>query len=210
MPSKNASWQAFKEDCKKMRSIPCAASGCGRGDCTRTHPSLPQGQRGAARIVGRGWMWRRAAAALPAGARVCVAALLASAIGSGAGTGEDAECARGDALRRSGSTRAALVAYKACVARGGGGAVTRHNFGVALIDSAEYEDALWYLESAVALQPLLAASYAGIGKALEGVHRCREAASFYRHRERRGHRRGRTSMQVCVVESTRLVCAKGI
>ena len=167
MPSKNASWQAFKEDCKKMRSIPCAAPACGR-------------RERAAHSVSRGWVWRRFAAALPAGARVCVAALLASAIGSGAGTGEDAECARGDALRRSGSTRAALVAYKACVARGGGDAVTRHNLGVALIDSAEYEDALGYLESAVALQPLLAASYAGIGQALEGVHRCREAASFYR------------------------------
>ena len=165
MPCKNASWQACKEDCKKMRSIPCAAPACGR-------------RERAARSVSRGWVWRRAAAALPAGARVCVVALFFC--GSSASAGEDAECARGEALRRSGSTRAALAAYKACVARGGGDAVTRHNLGVALIDSAEYEDALGYLESAVALQPLLAASYAGIGQALEGVHRCREAASFYR------------------------------
>ena len=119
MPSKNASGQAYKEDCKPEK--------------TQT-----QGQRVAARSVSRGWVWRRAAAALPAGARVCVAALLASAIGSSAGADEDAECTRGETLRRSGSTRAALAAYKACVARGGGDAVTRHNLGVALIDKKQW------------------------------------------------------------------------
>jgi uncharacterized protein HemY len=48
------------------------------------------------------------------------------------------------------------------------------------MDTDEYAEAKRYLENAVALQPLLAASYAGIGQALEGMQQCREAASFHR------------------------------
>jgi len=141
---------------------------CARKDLSRRRSAA--GAAGAAR--------RRCP--LPAGACACVAVLLASALPRCADAGADAECARGDELRRTGSMGAAVTAYKACVARGGGDAVTRHNLGVALMDSAEYDEARGYLESAVALQPMLAASYAGIGQALEGVGRCREAASLYR------------------------------
>jgi tetratricopeptide (TPR) repeat protein len=58
--------------------------------------------------------------------------------------------------------QAALAAYKTCIDRGGGDAVTRHNIGIALMDFKEYQDARRYLESAIALEPLLAASYAGL------------------------------------------------
>jgi tetratricopeptide (TPR) repeat protein len=93
--------------------------------------------------------------------RLCVATLVASAVWRGADADKDTDCTRGDELRRSGNMQAALAAYKTCIDRGGGDAVTRHNFGIALMDFKEYQDARRYLESAIALEPLLAASYAG-------------------------------------------------
>lgn len=66
-------------------------------------------------------------------ASVCVAMLAASLLWRGADAGRDAECSRGDELRRAGDMRAALAAYKTCVDGGGGDAVTRHNLGVALV-----------------------------------------------------------------------------
>ena len=114
------------------------------------------------------------------GPSMCVFVLVAGALWTGADAGEDSKCAKGDDLRRSGSMQDALDAYRACVAGGGGDAVTRHNLGIALLNIQEFSQAQYVLESAVALQPMLAASYAGIGQALEGMHRCCEAASYHR------------------------------
>jgi len=112
----------------------------------------------------------------------CIAAALIIGVlcgGAGAGGDGDRECARGDELRRVGSVRAALAAYKDCVALGGGSAATRHNIGVALMDEGAFEESRGYLLRALALQPLLAASYAGIGQAFEAEDRCTEAVPFH-------------------------------
>lgn len=106
-------------------------------------------------------------------------ALVVGLLCIGGGTSEDDECLRGDELRHAGDVRAALAAYKSCVAQGGGNAATRHNLGVALMEEGALRESRAHFERALELQPILAASYAGIGQAFEAEDRCREAVSFY-------------------------------
>jgi tetratricopeptide (TPR) repeat protein len=93
--------------------------------------------------------------------------------------GSDRACAKGVELQRAGDRHAALAAYKNCVSSNANDPVMLHNIGIAMIDLMEYQEAVKLLESAVALHPLLAPSYAGLGQVHERMQRPCDAVAYH-------------------------------